>query len=130
MKVSCIDRDKLEKTHAYFGVELGQNIFEVYSIGKFKREKSYLLKIGRGHLDWYSIDLFQIKDEIIPDYWIYKKFSWFSNLKNNKYDFSISLKEYWGPEEFIKNEDFLFDIFEDFEKADKFAFEVVKKYGL
>jgi len=128
MKVSCIDKNKLEKTHAHFGVELGDNIFEVYSIGRFKTEKCYLLKIGRGHLDWYRIELFHIIDNSIPCYWINKKFGLFSTLKNKKYDFSIVLKEYWGPEEFINNENFLFDIFEDFEKADNFAYEVIKKY--
>ncbi|MEQ8156866.1 MAG: hypothetical protein ABRQ25_18650 [Clostridiaceae bacterium] len=128
MKVLCNDRDKLEKTHAYFGVELGNNIFEVYSIGEFKGEKCYLLKIGKGHLDWYKTELFKIIDDSIPYYWINKKFGLFSTLKNKKYDFSIKLKEYWGPEEFIIDKDFLFDIFEDFEKADKFAYEVIKKY--
>ena len=130
MRVSCIDRDKLEKIHAYFGVELGDNIFEVYSIGKFKRDKCYLLKIGKGHLDWYRTELFQIIDDSIPYYWINEKPGLFSTLKNNKYDFSIALKEYWGPEEFINNKNFLFDIFEDFEEADNFADEVIKKYQL
>lgn len=128
MKVSCIDREKLEKTHAYFGVQLEDNIFEVYSIGRFKNEKCYLLKIGKGHLDWYNTELFHILDDTIPYYWIYKKFGLFSSLKNKKYDFSIKLKEYWGPEEYISNLNFLFDIFDDFEQADHFAHEVIKKY--
>lgn len=128
MKVSCIDRDKLEKTHAYFGVELGDNIFEVFSIARFKNEKYYLLRFPNDNLRWFSSELFKIEDDSIPHFWIHKKFGLFSVLKNKKYDFSIVLKEYWGPEDFINNEDFLFDIHEESERANSFANEIIKKY--
>lgn len=128
VKVSCIDRDKFEKTEAYFGVELGDNIFEVFSIARFKNKKNYLLKIGKGYLDWYRAELFEIKDNLIPDFWIYKKFCWFYTIKNKKYNFSIVLKEFWGPEDFINDDNFLFDIYEEPEKANNFAYKVIKKY--
>ena len=126
MKVSCNNRDKLEKTHAYFGVELGENIFEVVSIARFKNKKYYLLKFDNDNLRWFLSSLFEVKDDSIPQFWIYKKFSWFSDIKNKKYDFSLALKEFWGPDEFISNEDFLFDIYEEPEKAYDFAYKVIK----
>lgn len=128
MKVSCIDREKLEKTHAYFGVELGDNEFEVFSIARFKNEKNYLLRFPNDNLRWFNSALFKVKDESIPHFWIHKKFGLFSTLKNKKYNFSIALKEYWGPEDFVSNEDFLFDVHEEPERANKFASEIIKKY--
>lgn len=128
MKVSCIDRYKLERTHAYFGVELGNNIFEVFSIANFKMEKNYLLRFPNDNFRWFSSSLFKVINDSIPHFWVHKKFSLFSVLKNKKYDFSILLGEYWGPEEFLNNEDFLFDIHEEPERADNFANEIIRKY--
>ena len=65
MKVSCNNRDKLEKTHAYFGVELGENIFEVFSIARFKNKKYYLLKFDNDNLRWFLSSLFEVKDDSI-----------------------------------------------------------------
>lgn len=128
MKVSCTDRVKLEKTHAYFGVDLGNNIFEVFSIVSFKNKKEYLLMLPNDRLRWFSSESFKVIDDSIPNFWIYKKFGLFSKLKNRKYDFHIVLREYWGPEDFLKNEDFLFDIHEYPERANNFANEIIKKY--
>lgn len=128
MKVSCIDRYKFEKTHAYFGVELEKNLFEVFSIARFKDNKYYMLKFPDDNFRWFNAELFEVRDVAIPNYWIYKKYRFFSVLKNKKYDFRIPLKEFWGPGEFISNEDFLFDIYENEDRANNFVYEVIKKY--
>jgi len=66
LKVSCINKDELEKNHAYFRVELGDNIFEVFAISRFKNEKHYLLRFPNDNLRWFSSELFMVKDESIP----------------------------------------------------------------
>lgn len=129
LKVSCMDRDKLEKTSAYFDVEIGDNLFEVYCIATHKNHKEYLLRSSDETLMWFESAKFEVIDNSIPPYWIYRKYGYFSNLRNKKYDFDIRLNEYWGPEEFLNNEDFFFDIYEDREKANSYLKEIMKKYN-
>lgn len=113
MKIKVIDVYELEKRHACWGYStLPINTYEVLAIKQAHRKIQYLVEDDM-RLTWWDADLFNIVEETIPKEWVKIKYKCFHSLQNKKYNFKIVMNCFWGPNTFLENEDFLFDIFEN-----------------
>ncbi|KPU42964.1 hypothetical protein OXPF_37330 [Oxobacter pfennigii] len=128
MLVKGDDMKKLEKLNAWFDVSFDSLELEVFAIAKFSKTIKYLLIIENSWPEWVDSRYFKVLDESVPIYWISNKYNFFFKLKNNKYDFSIPIRSYMGPPEFIENSEFLFDIYDNPSKAHEFSIKVIEKH--
>jgi len=113
MQIKVIDARELERRHSYWGYSaLPVATYEVLAIKQHRRRTQYLVEDDL-RLTWWDADLFNVIETWIPDEWIEIRYSSFHKLQNKKYNFSIAINYYIGPKNFIENEDFLFDIYEN-----------------
>lgn len=81
---------------------------------------------------WFDVPIdkleLEVLDESIPKNWVENKYKRFFELRNDKYDFSIPIKTYIGPPEFIEDNDFLFDIYDNPSKANEFLIKFIEKH--
>ncbi len=108
--------------------------YEVYAVILEKRNFKYLLRID-GDIGFYNSDSFEIVDDSIPDFWIFKKYKYNNKIENHRakylyeYMFSIILDAYFGPKELIEPNDFLFDVFVSNELSERTLYNTLAKYG-
>ena len=113
MKIKVIDASKLEKRHACWGYSIvPTTTYEVLAIKQVHRKRQYLVEDDM-RLIWWDADLFNVVEEIIPKEWIKLQYKRFHRPRNKKYNFKLAMDCFWGPNEFLENEDFLFDIYEN-----------------
>ena len=125
MIVACKNKSNFEKFSGYYGVELGDNKFLVYAIVTFNKKT----ELEQDTPKRFKAELFTVIDDSYPDYWMSKSWGKHNKIKNKHYDFYIMIESYLGPKEFIENPDFLFDIYENPDRAYQFFYDVLKKYG-
>lgn len=126
MIVRIKDLNKLMNRHATWGNEsLFCSQYTVLAIRKRRRKTQYLIENDK-RLCWWDIDLFDAIDESIPVNWLTVQYKRFHKFKNRNYDFDISTSFYQGPEEFLQNENFFFDIIENPGDAYEFYCKVMK----
>lgn len=135
MIVKCNDVKKFQKLNSWFDVPINKLEFEVLAIIKHSKITKYLFLIEKSVLHtnesvpyWFDSQYFEVLDENMPKNWVENKYKRFFELKNNKYDFSIPIQTYIGPPEFIEDNDFLFDIYDNPSKANEFITKFVEKY--
>lgn len=108
--------------------------YEVYAIILEKRIFKYLLRID-GDIGFYDSNLFEVIDDSIPEFWIFKKYKYNNKIQNNRakylyeYMFSIIVDAYFGPKEFIEPNDFLFDVYVSNELSEITLYNTLVKYG-
>jgi hypothetical protein len=126
MTIKVIDAYNLMKRHADWGhPESFQAPYQVLAITKHRRIWQYLV-VDDQRLKWWDKDLFEVIDEAVPENWVVIQYKRFHKFKNRKYDFQISTNYYQGPKEFLENEDFLFDIYENPSVAYEFYYQYFK----
>lgn len=103
------------------------NEFQVFAILNRKNKIEYLV-LDDDVVSIYDSKHFEIIDDKIPDFWVFKKFQ-NNTIENKKYNFSFRLDTYVGPRELIENQDFLFDIYENLDDALSFLYITLKKYN-
>lgn len=128
MKIKIKDKNKFIKENKILLYNEITEVYEVIAIVIQKKQICYLVQ-EKNMITLYNEKHFEIIDDKIPDYWIFKYFKYKNLLKNQKYMFSIVLDTYIGPEEFITNSNFFFDIYENPEKANQFLYDTLKKHG-
>ena len=127
MIVKCNDIKKFEKLNAWFDVPIDKLELEVFAI-KISKITEYLLLIENSFPYWFDSRCFEVLDASIPKNWVKNKYKRFFELRNDKYDFSIPIKTYIGPPEFIEDNDFLFDIYDNPSKANEFLIKFIEKH--
>ena len=126
MIVKINDKSTFEKKLAFYGYDFYSDSFEVQAIRKRRKEFQYLICVNSGLFWWYA-DLLSILDDNVPVNWVKIEYKKSHKFKNKKYDFRISTEFYYGPKEFLENEDFLFDIYENPSIAYEFFYQYLKK---
>ena len=77
----------------------------------------------------YESKFFDIINEEIPSYWIFRYFKYNNVIKNKKYMFNFTLDLYMGPKELIDNTNFFFDVLDEPQDASYVLYDTLKKYG-
>lgn len=117
MQIKVNDVNELEKRHACWGYSASSVItYEVLAIKQVHKKTQYLIEDDM-RLNWWDADLFSVVDKTIPEEWIKLQYKCFHSFRNKKYNFRIAVNCFWGPNRFLENEDFLFDIYENPRKA-------------
>lgn len=119
MKIKRKDKKYLKKMHYP-----EKDIYEVLAIIIDKRETNYVIQEDNNVAYIVNSKGFDIIDEKIPDYWIYK-----SKLKIKKDYFKMKIKLYLGPKELIYDTDFFFNYYVDNDGADYDLYHTLAKYG-
>jgi len=91
-------------------------VFEVNAIITFDKEKSFVF-CDRNRAKLCKARLFNILDYDTSANWIRLYYPKERLIENNKYDFNIGLKEFYGPKDMIEDENFFFDLIENDDKA-------------
>lgn len=128
MIVKINDKTAFEKKHAFYGIDLKDNKFEVQAIRKHRKQFQYLI-FAYGTLDWWYADLLGIIDDNVPNNWVKIEYKKSHKFKSENYDFCISTEFYNGPKEFLENKNFLFDIYENPSIAYEFFYQYLKTNG-
>lgn len=129
MKISCLDKKKLEKKEGISGLDLKNNIFNVVTIVVMKGKIYYLLSIGEQFwVRLYSADLFEVVDNSLPSYWKYRYYGFKNKLKNKEYDFDLYVDAIIGPKELVENDKFVFEIYENPRLISEEIYKIIKKY--
>ena len=113
MLIRLDDADGLECRHARWGIRCDKgDLFPVIAISEQKRKRRYLVEYNN-RIDWWDADLFTVVDSDIPNEWIEVVHRRHYKIKNPNYSFLIFINYYLGPQRFLDNQDFLFDIYEN-----------------
>lgn len=127
MIIKTINAKQLMERHANWGQETSfQETYQVLAIRIRRRKKQYLVADDL-QLKWWDSDLFEVIVQAIPKDWITVQYARFHKFKNKNYDFDISTTYYQGPQEFLDNEDFLFDIYENPTQAYNYYYQYLQK---
>lgn len=119
MKIKRKDKKYFKKMHYP-----EKDIYEVLAIIIDKKETNYVIQEDNNVAYIVNSKGFDIIDEKIPDYWIYK-----SKLKIKKDYFKMKIKLYLGPKELIYDTDFFFNYYVDNDEADYDLYHTLAKYG-
>ena len=113
MLIMLRDADKLERRHACWGIRCDKGtFFSVIAVSEQRKIRKYLVEHDN-RIEWWDADLFVVIDHTIPNDWVEATYRKHYKLKNPKYAFNISINYYLGPQSFLDNRDFLFDIYEN-----------------
>lgn len=106
-----------------------KEIYEVIAIIMQKKKILYLVQEDGGIPYLYEAKFFDVIDDKIHDYWVFKHYKYNNVIKSKKHMFSIILDMYIGPKELIDNIDFFFDIIDEKENASYILYDTLKLYG-
>ena len=117
MRIKVIDPEKFEERQAIWGYsESFETTYEVILVLRYHKKKYYLVDY-ESRLFLWNADLLQVIEETVPADWIEVEYSYFHKLKNDMYDFYFPINYYLGPKRFLENKNFLFDIYENPDRA-------------
>ena len=71
---------------------------------------------------------FEVTDDKIPDFWIFKYFKYNNLVKNQKHLVSLVIDMYIGPKELIEDSDFIFDVLLEPADASRTLYNTLLKY--
>ena len=113
MIVKVLNPFELMERHAWWGnPQSFINPYTVLAIRIRRKKKQYLIEDDY-LLTWWDSDLFQVIEPTVSKEWMTVQYKRFHKFRNKKYDFSISTSYYQGPQAFLDDEDFMFDIIEN-----------------
>lgn len=124
IKVSDV-HELMDREACWGSTNLFPQYYTVLAIMQFRRRKQYLIDFD-GRLFWWNANLFKIVDESFPENWIIVQYKKCHKYKNKKYDFDIPISFYQGPNVFLDNQDFFFDIIENPREAYEFYYDCIK----
>ncbi len=129
---------KENKKHFYISplndFKMKKTEYEVYAMIIEKKVFKYLLRID-GDINFYDSSQFEVIDDSIPEFWIFKKYKYNNKIQNNRakysyeYMFSIIVDAYFGPRELIEPNDFLFDVYVSNKLSETTLYNTLVKYG-
>lgn len=126
MLIKIKDEKQFVKKNGFILYDKFPEFYEVLAIIANKKEVKYLVQ-DNGIPVLYNAEYFEIVDDTVPSYWIFRRFKYNNIIKNKKYMFDIGIDMYIGPSDYINDPDFLFEVFENPEEAGLILYEVQKK---
>lgn len=84
---------------------------------------------GCMRLDWAPACWFEVVDSQLPADWIQRRWSWFHPMvkRNERYDFDFRITRYDGPPCILEDENFLFEVIEERDRAMEFYKKLISK---